>query len=199
MRAALYVRVSTTGKGQMKANQIIELRRLCETQGWLVVAVYEDYDSGDKSERAQFQRMLRDAAAGKFDIVVFWSLDRLTGEGTLATLKYLELLESYGVRWRSLMEPCIDSAGPFRDVVISLLASLAKQERVRISERVRAGLLRAKQLGTRSGQPIGRPKAIFSRDRARELRATGLSWRALGKIFGVSATTVRRACRDSNL
>src|ERR1700686_761126 len=123
--------------------------------------------------------MLRDAAARRFDVLFFWSLDRLTREGTLATLKYLELLESYGVRWRSLMEPWIDSAGPFRDVIISLLASLAKQERVRISERVRAGLLRAKQLGTRTGRPIGRPKAVFSRQRALELRATSLSWRAI--------------------
>ena len=62
-------------------------------------------------------------------MLLFWSLDRLTREGTLATLKYLELIESCGVHWRSLTEPWIDSAGPFRDVIISLLASLAKQER----------------------------------------------------------------------
>src|SRR5437762_13432618 len=67
-----------------------------------------------------------------------------TREGTLATLKYLSDLDKYGISWRSLMEPCIDSAGPFRDVIISLLATLAKQERTRISERVRAGLNRAR-------------------------------------------------------
>ena len=129
--------------------------------------------------------MLRDAAARRFDVLFFWSLDRLTREGTLATLKYLELLESYGVRWRSLTEPWIDSAGPFRDVIISLLASLAKQERVRISERVRAGLTRAKQYGTRSGRSIGRPRALFPRDRALELRRQGLSWRKIAKTIGV--------------
>ena len=195
MRAGLYARVSTTGKGQLTTNQIVELHRLCETQGWLVLLVYEDCDSGGKPERAEFQRMLRDAAAGKFDILVFWSLDRLSREGTLATLKYLELLESYGVRWRSLTEPWIDSAGPFRDVIISLLASLAKQERVRISERVRAGLFIAKQFGTRSGRPIGRPRAVFSRDEVLRLRAQGLSFRAIAKKLGVSVATVRRVCK----
>ena len=80
--------------------------------------------------------MLQDAATRKFDVLLFWSLDRLTREGTLATLKYLELIEGYGVHWRSLTEPWIYSAAPFRDVIVSLLASLAKQERVRISERV---------------------------------------------------------------
>jgi DNA invertase Pin-like site-specific DNA recombinase len=139
--------------------------------------------------------MLRDAAARKFDVLLFWSLDRLTREGTLETLKYLELIESYGVHWRSLTEPWIDSAGPFRDVIISLLASLAKQERVRISERVQAGLMRAKQYGTRSGKSIGRPPAVFRRDQAIELRAQGLSWRKIAKALGTSATTVRRACK----
>ena len=194
MRAALYVRVSTIGKGQLTVNQIGDLQRLCETQGWIVVVVYEDHDSGSRSERVQFQCMLREAATGKFDVLVFWALDRLTREGTLATLKYLELLESYGVRWRSLMEPWIDSAGPFRDVIISLLASLAQQERVRISERIRAGMDRAKIGGTKSGKPIGRPRAVFRRNEVHDLRKLGLSWARIAKRLGVSKSSVRRAC-----
>jgi hypothetical protein len=51
----------------------------------------------------------------KWDLLVYWALDRFTREGTLATLKYLEQLESYGIRWRSFTEPWIDSTGPFRD------------------------------------------------------------------------------------
>jgi DNA invertase Pin-like site-specific DNA recombinase len=194
MRAALYVRVSTIGRGQLTANQTGDLQRLCDNQNWFVVAVYEDHDSGSTSERIEFQGMLRDAATGKFDILVFWALDRFTREGTLATLKYLELLESYGVRWRSLMEPWIDSAGPFRDVIVSLLASLAHQERVRLSERIRAGMDRAKTGGTRSGKPIGRPRAVFRRDEAQALRKVGLSWGQIAKKIGVSKSSARRAC-----
>ena len=193
MRAALYARVSTQHKGQETANQLLQLRECCHAQNWWVLQEYEDHESGGKSERTAFQQMLRDAAARRFDVLFFWSLDRLTREGTLATLKYLELLESYGVRWRSHTEPWIDIAGPFRDVIISLLASLTKQERVRISERVRAGLTRARQYGTRSGRSIGRPRALFRRDRALELRRQGLSWSKIAKIIGVSPTTVRRA------
>jgi DNA invertase Pin-like site-specific DNA recombinase len=195
MRVALYTRVSTQNKGQETANQLLQLRECCHAQNLSILVEYEDHESGGKSERTAFQQMLRDAAARRFDILFFWSLDRLTREGTLATLKYLELLESYGVRWRSLTEPWIDSAGPFRDVIISLLASLAKQERVRISERVRAGLTRAKQYGTRSGRSIGRPRSMFNRDRVLELRRQRLSWRKIAKIIGVSPTTVRRACK----
>ena len=190
MRTALYTRVSTQHKGQETANQLLQLRECCQAQNWSVLQEYEDHESG-----GTFQQMLRDAAARKFDILFFWSLDRLTREGTLATLKCLELLESYGVRWRSLTEPWIDSAGPFRDVIISLLASLAKQERVRISERVRAGLTRARQYGTRSGRSIGRPRSVFDRARVLELRRQRFSWRKIAKIIGVSPTTVRRACQ----
>jgi DNA invertase Pin-like site-specific DNA recombinase len=195
MRAALYARVSTQHKGQETANQLLQLRECCQAQHWSVLQEYEDHESGGKTERTAFQQMLRDAAARRFDVLFFWSLDRLTREGTLATLKYLELLESYGVRWRSLTEPWIDSAGPFRDVIISLLASLAKQERVRISERVRAGLTRARQYGTRSGRSIGRPRSVFDRDRVLELRRQRFSWRKIAKMIGVSPTTVRRACQ----
>ena len=148
MRVAIYARVSTRDKGQDVFNQVSQLRDLCVREGWTIVREYEDHDSGSRADRIQFQQMLRDAAAKNFDLVIFGSLDRLTREGTLATLKYLKELESYGVCWRSLMEPWINSAGPFRDVVISPLASLAKQEQVRISERVRAGLSRAKAGGT---------------------------------------------------
>jgi DNA invertase Pin-like site-specific DNA recombinase len=111
MRAALYTRVSTQHKGQETKNHLLQPRQCCQAKNWSIVREYEDHDSGGNAERSAFQEMLRDAAARKFDVLYFWSLDRLTREGTLATLKYLELLENYGVRWRSLTEPWIDSAG----------------------------------------------------------------------------------------
>ena len=192
MRAALYTRVSTRDKGQETANQLRELRDFCATQNWTIVHEYEDYDSGANSNRAQLKSMMLHATQRKFDVVVFWALDRFTREGTLATLKYLEGLESYGVCWRTFTEPWIDSAGPFRDVVVSLLASLAKQERVRIRERVLAGLRRVQETGTRSGRAVGRPKVVFRRDKVLELRKEGRSWRQIANETGASIGTVRR-------
>jgi hypothetical protein len=54
--------------------------------------------------------------------------------------------------WRSFMEPFFDSCGIMRDVVISIMATLAEQERIAISERTKAGLQRAK----RAGRTLGR-------------------------------------------
>ena len=100
---------------------------------------------------------------------------------------------SYGVGLRSFRELYLDSCGMFKDAIIAILGVIAKPERVRISERVRAGLDRARVEGTRSGRPVGRPRVIFRDDQVFELRNQGQSWRQISKQCGVGVTTVRRA------
>ena len=92
-QAAIYARVSTRDK-QETMNQLTQLRELCRRQGWLVVSEYIDRETGSVSTRAEFQKMLLHASQRKFDVLLFWALDRLTREGTLATLQYLERLTS---------------------------------------------------------------------------------------------------------
>ncbi len=196
-RAALYTRVSTRDKGQETANQLHELRQFCANKQWRVVAEYEDHESGGKADRAQFRAMMSDAARRKFDVVLFWALDRFSREGVFETHAYLKRLDDAGVRFRSHSEPYLDSCGMFRDAVISILAVIAKQERLRLSERVRTGLNRAQRDGTRSGRPVGRPKVVFRRDQALELRKEGLSWRKIAKHTGVSIGTIRRVIKES--
>jgi DNA invertase Pin-like site-specific DNA recombinase len=77
-----------------------------------------------------------------------------------------------------------------------MLASLAKQERIRIQERVPAGLERAKVKGTKSGRAIGRPRTVFDRERARPLRRDGKSWGAIAHELGKNVTAIRRASRE---
>jgi DNA invertase Pin-like site-specific DNA recombinase len=49
------------------------------------------------------------------------------------------------VGWKSFTEQYLDSCGIFRDAVLSILATIAKQERIRLSERTVAGLQRARK------------------------------------------------------
>jgi hypothetical protein len=72
----------------------------------------------------------------------------------------------------SFTEQYFDSCGIFKDAVISILATIAKQERIRISERVKAGVERARRRGTN----LGRPKVFVDRSRMAVLRSQGLSW-----------------------
>jgi DNA invertase Pin-like site-specific DNA recombinase len=80
--------------------------------------------------------------------------------------------------------------------MFTIIAAMAELERSVIQERVVAGLEYARIRGTKSGKAIGRPRAIFRRDQARELRSQGVSWRQIGHRLGISATTARRACED---
>ena len=139
MRVGLYMRVSTKDRGQETANQTRQLREFCIAQGWIIVDEYEDHDSGSKADRVQFQKLMTDASQRRFDIVLFWALDRLTREGALEILQYLNRLTSYGVGFRSFSEPYLDSCGLFKDAAIAIIGTVAKQEKVRISERVRRG------------------------------------------------------------
>lgn len=193
MRIALYSRVSSKDKRQETANQTSQLREFCAAQNWSIVMEYEDHDSGGKSDRSQFKAMMADAAKRKFDGVLFWALDRFSREGPYETHVHLKRLDDAGVRFRSFTEPYLDTCGMFRDAVISILATIARQERLRIQERVRAGLDRARAHGTRSGKPVGRPRVIFRRDQVVDLRNQDKSWRTIAKECGVGVTTVRRA------
>jgi DNA invertase Pin-like site-specific DNA recombinase len=55
-------------------------------------------------------------------------LDRFSREGALVTLRYLKELKDHGVDYKSFTEPYLNSLGPFGDVIVSLLATIAAQD-----------------------------------------------------------------------
>jgi len=188
MKIAIYARVSTDK--QDTENQLVQLRDFASKQGWQIIGEYTDYESGSKGDRAEFQRMFNDASRRKFDLVLFWALDRLSREGVYQTLQHLNRLESYGIGFRSFTEPYFDSCGVFKDAVIAIMATLAKQERIKRAERTRAGLARVRAAGRRLGRPItlnGHHKTEVSR-----LAANGHSLRAIARQLGISDRSVRR-------
>lgn len=188
MRAAIYLRVSTDK--QETENQAIQLREFAARRGWQIVREYCDCESGSKSDRAEFQQMFADASRRKFDMVLFWALDRLSREGVYQTLQHLNRLESYGVAFRSFTEPYFDSCGVFKDAVIAIMATLAKQERIKRAERTKAGLARVRAAGKKLGRPVrldGAHRAAVLR-----LRAAGASYRAIASQLGISLRSVQR-------
>lgn len=186
--AALYARVSTRDKGQETENQLAELRGFAEKQGWEIRYEFVDRESGSTSERPEFRAMFQAASQRKFDVLLFWSLDRLSREGVLETLQHLNRLNSYGVNYRSFTEQYFDSCGIFKDAVISILATIARQERIRISERVRAGM----KIARAKGRHIGRPRAVVDPKQICHLWAQGAPWAKIGRTLGVSARTAKR-------
>src|SRR5260370_4117598 len=188
MKVALYARVSTKDKGQETENQLVQLREFAAKQDWQITREYIDRETGGTSDRAEFQAMFADASRRRFDLVLFWSLDRLSREGVLETLQHLNRLTACGVGYKSFTEQYLDSCGIFKDAVIGILAVVAKQERVRLSERTKAGLAIARS----KGRQIGRPRLKVRSSEVANLKARGRSQRAVGRELGISEGSVRR-------
>lgn len=190
VKVALYARCSTDDKGQDTENQLVQLREFCQRSSWTIVHEYVDNQSGRTAKRGRFQAMFAAARKREFDLLLFWSLDRLSREGALETLQHLQALTEAGVGWKSYTEQYLDSTGVFRDAVISILATVARQETIRQSERVRAGMDRAK----RAGRSLGRPALVVDRSRIVAARKAGESLSAIAEKFGISKTSASRLC-----
>jgi len=189
VRTAIYARVSTKDGRQETENQLVELRKFAASQHWEIHREYVDRETGATDDRQEFKALFQDAACCRFNLVLFWSLDRLSREGALPTLQHLNRLSSYGVGFRSFTEPYLDSCGLFKDAIISILATLAKQERVRISERTKAGLATAR----RNGKHLGRPKTTVNLSQVNALRSQGLGWKKIAHRLNVGVGTLLRA------
>jgi DNA invertase Pin-like site-specific DNA recombinase len=136
VRVAICARVSTDDKGQDPENQLRQLRAWCARAGHEIVREYVDHCSGGKGaeKRPEFAAMLADAHQRQFDLVLCWALDRLSREGMLPTVLHLQRLASCGVGFHSYTEPMLSTDNEMvRDIVLAVMASLAKIERQKIS------------------------------------------------------------------
>jgi DNA invertase Pin-like site-specific DNA recombinase len=188
MRVAIYARVSTKDKGQDPENQLRQLRAFAEQHG-TIYQVYTDQESGGKADRTEFKHLLLEAYQKKFDLVVFWRLDRFSREGALATLHYLKELKDQGVNYKSFTEPYLDSLGPFGDVIVSLLATIAAQDLIKISENTKAALAKKKAAGVQLGAPTKSAELVAQ---VRRLKATGASNQAIARALKISPSTVAK-------
>lgn len=163
-RAVIYTRVST--EEQNASNQLPAIEAYCAKHTLRIVQSYEeDATAWKNGHQRELKRLLEDAARRRFDVLVIWALNRLSREGPLAVLQLIHKLKSYGVRVISYQEPWLDSSPAMADVLIALLAWVAKYESDRRSERIKAGLARRKRNGGHLGRKPG-AKDVKKRDRS---------------------------------
>ena len=190
--AALYCRVSTSDKGQDAENQLGPLRAFCERQGYEVAGEYVDYESGRKGrrERAAFARLFEDAAARRFDLVLFWSLDRFSREGIRKTILYLQQLDGFGVRFKSYTEAYLDTDNELvSHILLGVLSYFAELEARKISERTKAGLVRARA----HGKQLGRPSKFEQyRSVLERMTLKGISKKGMARRTGLSVRTIKK-------
>jgi DNA invertase Pin-like site-specific DNA recombinase len=203
MRAAVYVRCSTTSKkkfGDVSAYlqnpeaQVEPLVGLLASRGWELHRVYSDRMSGARESRPGLQALMDDARRGMFGVVVVWRFDRFA-RSVKQLVMALEEFRTLGIEFISHQE-ALDTSTPMGKAMFTIIAAMAELERSVIRERVMAGLEYARAYGTKSGQPIGRPKKIFDREEVIKLRQRGMSVRAIAKHLEIGSGTVVRTLKS---
>ena len=188
MKVAIYVRVSTNE--QTTENQVRELTLWADRAGHTVVAIYDDNGiSGAKGReyRKEFDKLLRGAVRREFDLVAAWSVDRL-GRSLQDLISFLQELHGAGVDLY-LHQQALDTTTPSGRAMFQMMGVFAEFERSMISERVKAGLARAKS----NGKTLGRPKVSVEKEaEILGLRSKGMGMLAIGKELGIGTSTVQR-------
>lgn len=188
-RVAIYLRVSTSG--QTVENQRLALHDALSRKGWEVVAEYVDHGvSGTKSrtERPQFDALLKDATRRKFDLIAAWSVDRL-GRSLKDLVNFLTDIQSQGIDL-FLYQQALDTSTPTGRAMFGMLSIFGEFEASMIKERVRAGLSRARASGKRLGRPPV-PKHVCRQ--IVEARARGEGIKKIARHHKVGVGTVYRA------
>lgn len=216
-RAVLLGRVSTsdqrrdpaTGRvtrvAQDPENQLLPLRQTAARLGWTVadevplpgLSAWAEVDAAEVR-----RRILEPFREGQADVLMVWSLDRVVRGGIGEAFSFLKILErDLGVDFWSLQEPFLNTtADPQqRELMVALLAWVAKWESQRKSERLRAKAAanrnRAEGGGGRARWATGFMATSTDIARAHELRSTGATLRAIATELHLGLGTIHRILR----
>jgi len=179
-------RVSTKNHGQTTETQAVALREYAAHRGFEIVEEYRDEGiSGSKDSRPALDRLMKDARARHFDVVIVARFDRFA-RSVSHLLRALDEFNHLGIDFVSLSES-IDTSTPMGKMIFTVLGAVAELERNLIKERVHMGISRARK----EGKQLGRPKRIFDREKARTMLQS-MSIREVSRQLGVSRGVVER-------
>jgi len=188
MKAIIYARVSTKDKGQDVNTQLLPLREYAQRRGIAVVQECVDRGvSGAKDRRPALDKLMKAARARELDAVLVFKLDRF-GRSLQHLTAALSEFKALGIEFVSITES-IDTSTPAGKALFGMIGVFAEFEHDLISERVRAGMARARKQGVKFGS---RPRLVFDREAVRAMHEAGATVRAVAKKFKLSVGTVHR-------
>lgn len=200
LRAAKYRRISDDREGRELGvtRQDEDLDKLAAQRGYQVVADYCDNDRGastrSRKKRPEYDRMLADARAGDFDVILAYTSARLTRR-PLEHEAQIGLAEQHGIRYDFVRSPSFDlGTASGRQIARTLAAQDAAESEI-ISERVQ----RAREDQARHGRFGGGNKRRFGFEpdgiTVREGEAVEIRMAADQVLLGVS---LRAVAKDLN-
>jgi DNA invertase Pin-like site-specific DNA recombinase len=188
-KVALYCRISTGD--QHLETQLLDLRELAKQRGFEIVHEYSDVISGSKAKRPGLDQLMADARRHRFDLVLIAAFDRVA-RNVRHVLEVLDELNHLGIEFISLREN-IDTSGPLGRAIVVIVGAIAGLEASLISERVRAGMRRAKL----EGKQIGRAPLDIDRVAVVLDRRSGMSLSQVAQKHRISRGTVCRLVNEA--
>lgn len=138
-RVCAYARVSTPHEAQQSSLQSqthYYEEKLSKRTDYLFVGIFSDSGiAGGKSERPGYMRMMNLARQGQLDLIVTKSISRFA-RNTLLLLNAIRELKTLGVAVEFEQEG-INTLSESGEVLISILASVAEEERKQVSSNIK--------------------------------------------------------------
>ena len=191
---ALYARVSTSDKDQNPETQLLALRQWVHDPDATVTEWVDQASALDLARRTAWRALLDACRKRQVDQVIVWRLDRAF-RSVLDAAQTLERLRAWKVDLKSYQEPWLDTSSPFGEAMFHITAAYAQLERSILSERVKAGMARARAQGIRLGRAPRTEEARFGREWAivgPQVAAGTMSQRAAARRLHCGETTIRR-------
>lgn len=202
-RCVILARVSTKEKGQDATTQVDMVRGAIQRQGWVESAppiVLKFSGWSEEESKVVIEAALAVIERGEADTLCVWKLDRVLRRGIRATLDFFDRLEKHlGGTFYSLTEPMLSTATlapAFREFMLSLFATLARQESDQKSDRVNAKKETKRNRAAALGQRASWGRGVMARpdeeEQVVQLAAGGRSVRAIAKATAISKSQVSR-------
>ncbi|APT75263.1 hypothetical protein LN42_01775 [Marinitoga sp. 1137] len=135
-KAAAYARVSTTEQSKTSIDgQLDTIRNFAKFNDIKIVEEFWDKESGGKMSRPNFDIMIENAFAGKYDLILVEKIDRFAREDIEATL-LIKQLEDAGIFVMSVLEPA-DVTTPSGRFQRWIMLGFGKLEREIIADRTK--------------------------------------------------------------
>lgn len=201
-KVVIFARVSSTNGTQDYERQINDLQMLASTNSWIVEAVFAEKVSGAKKniERIELINLINYINTHNVDKVLVTELSRL-GRDTLQVLETIEILNTHKVSVviQNYNIETLTPEGeinPMSQFLITILAEVARMERITIRERVASGYQNFRSNGGKVGRKVGYTKSdeTMKEEYAEEIRLLkkGYSLRNTSKLTGTSINTLQK-------
>lgn len=180
-KVALYVRVSTARQDQEGYSIPLQKERLiayCKAKGWVVAGIFVDPGhSGSSLDRPGITALMEGVAAGKYDVVLVYKLDRLS-RSQKDTLYLIEDVFMANKTDFVSMQESFDTTTIYGRAMVGILSVFAQMERETIAERTLMGRAGRAEEGWWHGggtDPIGFDYVdgvlVINKEEAKQVRA----------------------------